>query len=130
MTGSTALPARPLDQQEVLSADRFGRDPRGDQLIPGRQVVDRRPAVRPGDDGQGRGHRLGDHGGSTVEDVEDPRGDPRPGDRLAVGALDPDGPRLRLPHDQSVWPRVIRFRGDGGPGPIGQEIDAADEHPP
>ena len=102
ITGSDGAPARPIDEQDVLGADRVGRDPHGDELIAGRQVVERRPAVRPGDDGQGIGQALGDVRGATVEDVEDPRGDPRPGDRLTVRALDLDGPRLRLPQDQSV----------------------------
>ena len=90
-----------LDKLNVLRADRVGGDADGNQRISTRQAIEGCRAVRPGCGPQRPGQRFG-HLRRAVPSSSghDAWRDQRPGDRLAVRSLGPDGSRLRLPQDQ------------------------------
>ena len=129
ITGSGA-PPRLFDEQDVLDADRLRRDPRRDELIAGRQVTDRGPAVRPGRRRPGSGEaRRGCRAVRRRRSYRTRGAIRAPAIGRPSGPSTRIGPRLRLAERRTDRAAGRRGRRDRQPGPIGQEVDAVDDPP-
>ncbi len=117
-----------LGQQDVLSADRVGRDPHGQHAVSSRQVFERGFTAWASTRGQRFGERGRNIGGGLAEDREQTGHNAGAGNRLAIGAFDLDGARQGLFQNQVIRPPCERVGRDCQAGPVRQEVNAVDEN--